>query len=110
MSGGTACSFRITSDIKIKGPGILVSETGSVTIVTFGLDGVSGTASLSIDGLGFSGGTRYRAIFAELSASVDTTNLGHNDIATKHHFDPAVASPFELSTIKSERYKPKYKR
>lgn len=77
MAGATLCAFRVSADLKITGPGVITSSTGSVTNAIFGVDATSGTVSLSIDGLGFAGTVRYRAVYAETGATMDTVDISN---------------------------------
>lgn len=85
MDGTTLCAFRVNADLSLVGPGVITSSTSAVSNSIFGIDATSGTVSLSIDGLGFAGNVRYRAVYAETGATMDTVDI-RNVVTARQSF------------------------
>ncbi len=95
MDGATLCAFRVVADLSLIGTGVITSNTGSVSNSIFGIDATSGTVSLSIDGLGFAGNVRYRTVYAETGATMDTVNICN--IVTELILPPTFLFNLELA-------------
>lgn len=62
LDSGTNCAVLINGDLTIDGCGTISSATGSVSNSIFGIDGTSGSVSVTLRNVNFAGTARYRVI------------------------------------------------
>ena len=62
LDSGTNCAVLINGDLTIDGCGTISSATGTVSNSIFGIDGTSGSVSVTLKNVNFAGASRYRVI------------------------------------------------